>query len=377
MPPGPPGPPDPNQPQHNPTDEPFYREPPTRPMMPGGSTPPGYSQAPGPSDQPTAPFTPPSYDQPGYGQPPAAPPGYPPAPQGGYSLPPYVGGGAPGGMPGFVDPLVPADQSFGAWFAKLQEVGKRSWKAALIIVTIAIAAPMGLVRLVQTATGSAAYFGPGAATEVGDLMATLGTAMVGLFFTLLAAVAAGFVAALGWAAGVWALTHEAATGQPANLGDALRYGLKRALPLWGWTLATGLLVVVGLCACVLPGLWVAFATCMFGMVVLFERGQNPIGRSFKLTHANPLPTLGKVAVLAVVALVYNFVVGGIVGVILLGIISVAGPTGILAGFVSFLQSIVSAPVNALLLIALLPLYAQLRATEGQVSTPQLHQELVS
>ena len=51
----------------------------------------------------------------------------------------------------------------------------------------------------------------------------------------------GLVQCVGWAAGTWVIARQAA-GEPADLGAALRYGLRRALGLWGWTLIVALLV---------------------------------------------------------------------------------------------------------------------------------------
>ncbi|MDM4777965.1 hypothetical protein QTS76_01630, partial [Micromonospora sp. b486] len=45
----------------------------------------------------------------------------------------------------------------------------------------------------------------------------------------------GLLQAVGWAAGTWVVTRQAA-GEPTGLGAAFRYGLRRALGLWGWTL---------------------------------------------------------------------------------------------------------------------------------------------
>ena len=111
----------------------------------------------------------------------------------------------------------------------------------------------------------------------------------------------GLVQAVGWAAGTWVITQQAA-GQPASLDAALRYGLRRALGLWGWTLLVSLLIGIGFCFCVLPGIYLAFALSMAGPVYLFER-HNPIGRSFRMFHDRLGLLLGRVALVAVAVIV--------------------------------------------------------------------------
>jgi hypothetical protein len=347
------------------------------------SIPPGPPQE--PDAPPTAPMTPippaqpPSYQSPF--EPPLPPPSYG-APAGGYSVPPQyppppqfpggVGGGAG-------DPLVlPPGVMFGAWFAKVQEIARRSWRSVLIITGVGIAGPYALLNLIETVTRVSSYFGPGAVTKASDFANAMGSLLFGLFITVVFAIGASFVAAAGWAAGVWALVQEAATGRPANVAEAFRYGMRRAASLWLWTILVGLLTFVGICLCILPGVYVAFATSLFGMVAIFERGQNPIARSFRLTHANFGATLGRIAVLFGLYFVYALVLGVIFGVIQAGV--AFGSHGsftfnVVSGILSAVETMLTAPAYAFILIGLLPTYAELRAREAPLSTAQLQYEL--
>jgi hypothetical protein len=283
-------------------------------------------------------------------------------------------------MAGGVDPLVLAPgSSFGAWFNKVQEIAKRSWKSALIIATVGIAAPRALVTLITT---------------VGDWTTTVSVTglgalsfrhlLVSLFITLILSIAAAYVASAGWAAGVWALVQEAATGRPANVADAFKYGLKRAMSLFPWAIAAGAAVTIGSFCLLLPGLYLAFGFSLFGFVALFERGVSPIGRSFSLTHNSATigPTLGKVGILFGVYLAYTLVVGLIFGAIGAGLgLALSGGFRNAFGFnlgLGLMQTIgtlLSGPALAVLLIGLLPTYAELRSRESSLSTPQLRQEL--
>lgn len=329
------------------------------------SMPPGPPQPPDPNQPPAAP------------QPPYLPPP-PPIPAGEYAAP----AGASAYPGGYIDPLVlPPGSPFGAWIAKTQEVAKRSWKSALIITAIGIAAPRALLTLVQSLAEVSGWVGGGAITQLRDLGSAFGSILFGLFITLVFAIGASFVAAAGWAAGTWALVQEAATGQAANIQEAFRYGLKRALSLWLWTILVGVMVTIGMCFCYLPGVYLAFALSMFGFVAIFERGQNPIGRSFQMTHANFGPTLGKVAILGAVAFIYTFIIGLIFGGIGVAVglaIGYRSSFGYNVGFGIFsaIGALLSAPAYALALLGLLPAYAEIRAQEGSLSSSaQLQQEL--
>lgn len=57
----------------------------------------------------------------------------------------------------------------------------------------------------------------------GEIQVDPGTFVGGLLIALLLQVAVLFINAVGWGAGIWAVTQQAA-GQPATIGDALRAG---------------------------------------------------------------------------------------------------------------------------------------------------------
>jgi hypothetical protein len=376
-------------------------EPPTAPMTPYPAAPPQYHPPAPPPPAPPAPSyqapAPPSYpDYPAaenpYTQPSAPPappaPAFPPPPP--YTPPQQYPGQPnpaqqyPGGI-GTVDgdPLVlPPGSSFSAWFTMVIGIAKRSWKSALIIATLGIGVPRAIANLVA---GIADWGGSWGVTSIPFFFAHLfdGFSIVGLFFALIGCVAGCFLAAGGWAAGVWALVQEAATGRPVNLGQAFGYGFKRAARLFPWTVVAGAAYAIGYAVLYLPGLYIAFAVSMFGFVALFERGGNPLQRSFALTHNSATlgPTAGKVgisfvgyAILAGIVHAIFAVVGGAFGV--------AGAIGTGSFFdtgyyvVTAIGEIFTGPAFAVLLICLLPTYAELRAREnGGATTTQLQQQL--
>jgi hypothetical protein len=339
------------------------------------SNPPGLP--PDPDMPPTAPMTPPP--APPYVPPPAtpyvpppAPP--PPVPAGGYTAPPQFIPPAAGGA----DPIVLAPGApFGAWLAKVQEIAKRSWKSALIITALGIAAPRAVIALTSYISG----VGTGLpSTGIGAIISAIGSILLGLVITLILSIAACYVAAAGWAAGTWALVQEASTGQPANIGQAFSYGFKRARALFPWTLLAGIAFAIASACFVLPGIYLAFGLSMFGFVAIFERGANPIGRSFSLTHNSVTigPTLGKIGIVFAVYFVYTLIIGLIFGAIAVAVaIGASGSFGynLSYGLIQAVDYLLTAPAFAVLLIGLLPTYAELRARERPLSTLQLQQEL--
>jgi hypothetical protein len=274
--------------------------------------------------------------------------------------------------------VLPPGSTFGAWFTKVQEIAKRSWKSALIITGLGIAVPDAIVSLISQLGGWGAGIGIG---NLNSISSAIGGLLLGLAFTLLASIAACYVAAAGWAAGTWALVHEASTGQQANLGQAFRYGFKRAMALFPWTVLAAIAFGIASACFFVPGIYVAFGFSMFGFVALFERGANPIGRSFSLTHNSATigPTLGRIGIVFAGYLVYTLIIGAIFTAI--GVALAIGTGGFAYNFsyglAQAVSSLLSAPAFAVLLMGLLPTYAELRAREAPLSTARLQQELVA
>nr|BFE73938.1 hypothetical protein GCM10020092_072390 [Actinoplanes digitatis] len=94
---------------------------------------------------------------------------------------------------------------------------------------------------------------------------------------------AGILVALIYAIASFAavrLVVTIATGAEARAGQAVRAVLPRLPALIGWSLLAGLIVVAGLCACVVPGVYFGAVFIMLPAVVLFERGE-PLTRCFR------------------------------------------------------------------------------------------------
>jgi hypothetical protein len=275
------------------------------------------------------------------------------------------------------DPLVtPPHAGVGGWFSRCVGAVRRSWRQLLPIMLLTQALPAAVTSVISLTLAPSAQpaTGPDGAPILPDGYFADAFTFYGLF--LVASLLLAWVQSIGWAAGSWVVTRQAA-GEAVGVGAALRYGLRRALGLWGWTLVATVLVTVGICFCVLPGIYAAFALALTGPVYLFER-ENPIGRSFQMFHQRFGMVLGRVLLVAVVVVV-GALVGGvleILGQIPFGTdpMQSTGAVAVAAG-VAVLSALLVTPVYLAQLVGLLVTYAEQRAHEGPVNAARLAAEL--
>ncbi|MFC3503068.1 hypothetical protein ACFOOK_19090 [Micromonospora krabiensis] len=321
---------------------------------------------------------------PGIGYPPGAgyppPGGYPPGgPYGGQHW--YPGMSLPGWAPPGLDPadllVTPPGLGLSGWLDRCLGAVRRGWRILLPILLLTQVLPAAALSVLsygidpsaewETSTGG----DPAALPDnfVSDL-ATVLLVLVGGSLVL------GFVQGVGWAAGTWVVTRQAA-GEPVGLGAALRYGLRRALGLWGWTLLIAVLVGLGFCFCVLPGVYLAFALSMAGPVYLYER-DNPIGRSFRMFHDRLGMLLGRLALLFGAVIVFSVVVSVLegVGTAPFGTDPFAA-AGSAAGVVAVIAvtSTLALPAHLAQLVGLVVTYAEQRGQEAPVNSARLAAEL--
>jgi hypothetical protein len=140
------------------------------------------------------------------------------------------------------------------------------------------------------------------------------------------------------------------------------------LPMFGWYVLFTAMFAIGLILCILPGLYLAVAGCLFSFVVIFERGRNPMGRSFSLVHKSFGAVLGRVGLLALFMLGVYCVVGLCVGGLAIGGGEVSATASLVGDVVS---ALVGVPVYTVLLVGLLLTYTQVRARQEPVSTASL------
>ncbi|MBM2618887.1 hypothetical protein JIG36_25335 [Actinoplanes sp. LDG1-06] len=313
---------------------------PGQPPPPGygvpGQTPPGYGY---PGQAP-----PPGYGNPGYGIPGQPPPGY-----GGYSLP-------SGYYAGPEDPLVSAD--FGGWWRRGFTLLGAVWQP-MTMVQLAWAVPLLAVGIV------AAVVAPDSSVVLESDTPTFED-FLGPFLVIMAFALATFVLSLIAQLATLDILVQRATGQPVSVSQALRSGLSRFFPLLGWQILAGVVVLVGLVFCFLPGIYAALVFMILPPIILLERGQG-ISRAFQLFHADFGAALGRVA--TVLGLYIAFAV-------VEGIFSTAlDPTGTAGTGVSLFLALVSTAFSIASGVVVSPLiltaYADMRARHEPFSTAYL------
>jgi hypothetical protein len=303
-------------------------------------------------------------------------PGQPPYPGTQYPGQPYpdpyptgpYGAGTPygGQVPYLADPLVPhPGGGFSAWWNSLWSAFGRSWKQLLSIVALTSALPGILLAIVAVELLSRSFtvIDDGVTSDV-----TVHWGVFGAFLGLGAAlgIVALFASAIGWSGSMWLVTRQAA-GAPATVGEALAFGARRCLRLGGLLVVVGLMVVLGLIACVLPGLYLAVAASLVVPFAVFDRGTSAIGGSFRLVNRNFGAVLGRLLIMylltGAVSGVLNLIVSTIVGGSATTTTTTTG-TGPSAGAVvgeAIFSAVVTVPTTSFLIIGILMTYAQMRA----------------
>lgn len=313
----------------------------------GTPPPPGYGPPPG--------YQPPYYAHPGYGWPAGSvPPGYGPAPQ-----PQYPYGPQSGWYAGPSDPLVSPD--FSGWWTRAFALLFAIWRPMVMVQLIWALplVPLGVVvnlTPIETAVSANVDF-------TGDILVPLLTTLaVGLVTTLLTMVSQ--LATLQ-------ILVQHATGRPVSVSGALVTGLRRAPAMLGWGILAGLLTMVGLVFCFLPGLYVGAVMMVLPVVVLLER-RNGIGRAFELFHADFGAAIGRIATIVGIMLAFGLVNGVLSSVLVTpgslsgeGVnIGLALTAAIISAVFSIASSIVVSPL-------LLTAYADMRARHEPFATAHL------
>lgn len=304
-------------------------------------------------------------------------PAEPAVPGSGWTVPPPPPSGDP-------DPLVGTpDGGFEGWIRRTIALCRRSFGPALAIGAAAYLVPSlvtsGIAAVITHRLNAIAIptqadpdnpFGP---------LKQMAHSVAGWYALLLVvAVAVGYVQSVAWAS-ITRLMARDALGHPRDLGATIRFGLRRGLPLWGWYVVVYLCVVVGACFCVVPGVYLALAMSLIAPIVVFERQQPAITRSFRLMHSNFWPSVGRLLLLGLCYWVYALIVGTILGAVT-GVSTMTFTAGLqgqghvpessLAAqlLVGVLDTIVTLPATIVGIAGILALYAELRAREGEQAT---------
>jgi hypothetical protein len=280
-----------------------------------------------------------------------------------------------GGGEGVVDPLISPD--YAGWWQRSIDIVKKYWKELLILQAIGAVASLVLrlpVALLQINTVNDlqsqgpitdANAGSALGRAVGLFTASAGTGFLAIIITSLVTLAT-----------IRLIVTAITTGR-ANVGEALSGSLNRVFPLIGWQIVAGLIVLVGVCACVLPSIYLAAVLFpILPAVVLFER-TNVISRCFKLFHGNLNSSLARVATMAAIGIVAGLIAFTITAILGAGANMASGTTvaGTIAGTV--IGVIITAAAGLLFGPLTLTTYADMRARVEPLSTSVLAAELTN
>ncbi|MGY0232723.1 hypothetical protein [Longispora urticae] len=257
------------------------------------------------------------------------------------------------------DPLVPDPAAgFGGWYDRVVGVLRRSWQSLLTIAAVTIAGPTVLLTILTNVSYDQNAADNWNFRPVAGLLA------------FVVWIGAAYLGSLGSAAGVWAITQEAA-GRTVTLGQALRFGRTRALAVWGWQILSSILIALGICLCLIGSVYFAIACSLVTPVIVYER-TGGIPRSFKLTHARFGHTLSRLVPLALVVIVLSCCLGAPSGLSA----SISGDVGRFVADVGggLWSAVVALPIFVLVLAGTVVTYADLRARETPLSTEQLLRE---
>ncbi|HWB34704.1 MAG TPA: hypothetical protein VHA75_01635 [Rugosimonospora sp.] len=289
---------------------------------------------------------------------------------GGYpGMPVYPGSDTGFTVPGLRDPLVTAPgEGVGGWFNRLFKAFGLHLRAMYLIGLATFGIPSAVFGVLLGVYGptTTQRLDPATGRNVPEMHFDHAAAF--LLLALVFVVVSGFLGALGQGAFVWTLTRRAVDA-PAPVGDALRYGLGNAFRLWGWTLLYGLIVGVGVCACVLPGLYLLVAGSLYIPVLLYQRGANPISTSFSMVNKNFGAALGRLVLL------FLLVVGAQLILQIPSAIVTATVSTAAGRVVDVVTTLAAIPLTFATVLGAVLLFAELRARQYPLASADLNAAL--
>jgi hypothetical protein len=125
-------------------------------------------------------------------------------------------------------------------------------------------------------------------------------------FTLLLVLPTFILGPIGSAAMLHVIAQQY-IGQPASLGSAFKFALGRFLPLVGTDIVAGFGVLLGVLACLIPGIYLAVIWAFVSQVVVMENtaGYAALGRSKELVQGYFFHVFGVLFVLGCAFLVLS------------------------------------------------------------------------
>jgi hypothetical protein len=258
------------------------------------------------------------------------------------------------------DPLIPRD--FSGWMSNVINVVQRSGARMAGVLALWMLTPLA-IGFVASQALVVIHLGYLAGAFPADPFA----AVISVALSLLLA----YFTSAGWAAALRIALTDAA-GEPISFGQAMAYGARRGLAMWGWFTLVAMCVLVGLCMFVLPSAYPMMVFALFAPVVVCEGGPAMI-RSLRLVHRAFAPVLGRVLCLLAAAALIVLLVWAVQVVTGLGVVTdhndITPLNLVFDGVFGLLSELV---VTVVMVAGLLVTYVESRFGEGTVtSTPHL------
>ncbi len=153
------------------------------------------------------------------------------------------------------------------------------------------------------------------------------------------------------------MAYDAKLERPLTLGKYIGPAMGAAMPIAILSFVSGLLMVIGFIALIIPGLWIyAVFSVMPAAVVIEKVGFGGLGRSAALTKEYRWPILGAIILIGIINFVITFVAMFIVGMLIASL--GAGSGGLIVGVL--VLSAITAIGFGLSSIAIALIYARLR-----------------
>ncbi|MFM7336165.1 MAG: hypothetical protein ACKO1H_17470, partial [Tabrizicola sp.] len=115
------------------------------------------------------------------------------------------------------------------------------------------------------------------------------------------------------------MAYDAKLQRQLKLGGYFGPALSAAIPIAILSLAAGILMVLGLIALIIPGLWIyAVFSVMPAAVVIEKVGFGGLGRSAALTKDYRWPIVGAFILVTIVSIIISFVAMFLVGLLMAG-----------------------------------------------------------
>jgi len=150
-------------------------------------------------------------------------------------------------------------------------------------------------------------------------------------------------------------------GRPIRIGDSVRVGFSRFLPILGLSILLGFGIVVGLLFVIIPGviLLVMWSVALPACVVEAQGPVGSLGRSIELTKGHRWKIFGLLFLIWLVSMILSFALGATGAM-------VAGHYGLLGA-----QFIIQTVLGAFRAILVIVIYRDLRVAKEGIGTEQI------